>query len=101
MSFNETAARSGAMMTPAEQRAAAVAGLEKCREVLGVENDPFRAVWRGADDATRRMLLTIAKRPVYLNSYFWDEMTPDTRAAIKRRAGALRDWLNKMPAGAF
>lgn len=70
-------------------------GLDACRAVINCEADPFRQVWRNADDATRRMLLNIAKRPLYLAPMFWDELSADTRGAIKGRAASLRDWLNK------
>ncbi len=69
--------------------------IAECRAIIKSDADPFRMVWRKASDAERRMLLTIAKRPAWLAPLFWDELSADTRAAIKRRAADLREWLNK------
>lgn len=60
---------------------------------LGVQSDKFRVFWNEADEATRRMLLNIAKAPSWLASDSWDSLGPETRGAIKRRAASLRDWL--------
>lgn len=62
---------------------------------LGVQSDRFRVFWADADEATRRMMLTIAKQPAWLSTDSWDSLGPEVRGAIKRRAASLRDWLNR------
>jgi hypothetical protein len=60
---------------------------------LGAENDRFRSFWNQADEPTRRLLLNIAKAPLFLSSEAWDAIGPETRGKVKRRAAELRDWL--------
>lgn len=74
---------------------AAVAHCTAMLAVLGADTDRFRLLWANADEATRRMLLTLAKQPYWLASRCWDELAPATRGQIKRRAAALQDWLNR------
>ena len=62
---------------------------------LGADADPFRLVWLRADDAGRRMLLTIAKQPAYLSARSWDELSAASRGQIKARAADLHRWLSR------
>lgn len=60
---------------------------------LGVTPDRFGMYWNEADEATRRLLLQIAKQPTFLSGDRWADLKAETRGAIKRRAADLRDWL--------
>lgn len=71
---------------------------DRCAAMLaqiGADTDPFRLVWLRADDAGRRMLLTIAKLPAYLSSRSWDELSAASRGQIKARAADLHGWLSR------
>lgn len=82
-----------AAVAPRAQSAANIAGM---LAVLGAENDKFRHLWANADEATRRMLLQVAKKPLFMSSSSWDELSADTRGQIKRRAADLQQWLNRV-----
>lgn len=74
---------------------------ERCAALLAqlgapAAADPFRLVWLRADDAGRRLLLTIAKQPAFLSAYGWDELSSDRRRQIKQRAADLHGWLSRV-----
>lgn len=70
---------------------------DKAREILKVEKpEPFGVFWNAADYKTRLALLRLTGEAVYLNNRRWEEISAEARATIKRRAGELKDWLNKV-----
>lgn len=68
--------------------------LVECREILGGERDPLRAVWdEQATQKDRRLLLAMAGHAQSmagrLSGRAWCDLLPETRVSI---AGGLRRW---------
>lgn len=66
-----------------------------CLAILGAEADPFRRFWNSCDGAARRVLLLGARLPELWAARGWDELNAEHRREIKRRAAALKAWLNE------
>lgn len=70
--------------------------LDTCRKILGVEYSPFGKFWDSSDWKTRAALLRISGTPSHLSGRKWSEISPASRAEIKRRSFELKDWLNRI-----
>lgn len=72
-------------------------GLAKCREAIQAKPyDAWARRWNDGRTSERVMWLTLASLPNQLATRTWEQLDPDYRGLIRKRAADMREWLNRV-----
>lgn len=88
-----------AIATPASTvapRAVGLAALERCKQIVDVEADPWARAWRDASRADKKMMLRVAALPEKWADMYsrWRALPTEAQTQIKERMRAMRRWLD-------
>lgn len=75
--------------------------LVECRQILGGERDPFRAVWdEQATQKDRRLLLMMAGETAggagYRSALSWCDLSAHTRGEVVRKMKRFGEWAERL-----
>lgn len=72
-------------------------GIAACWAIFNTESDPMRAFWDlHLDYPDRRLFLSAAGLPDYLEGRAWDELNSEERKAIKATAARFKRWASNL-----